>query len=646
MKSRAIRLSSVSAASLLATAALCQSAGAQCLDVYRTDLPDLDQRRMSGPGTLGLPYNGATYCAPASWADNLGYLANHGLPGLTGGQTYDWKSPDTYNVAGAMIAILGSLMNTDNHGTKSAINGLKQYTNARAPGTLAFGGKGYSDNDPPCAKDLREVLLCGGYAVISRGFYSPANENAPQLNRTGGHAHALRGVHNICDPIQLISTRDPATSSTLESQYVQALFETCYQHIEKRTFTFYVDGQPTDRTVWYWPDSSTPETTKVFDGYECAIPTVSVSGKPVIGNEPSGIDIHRPLNLTDGIHPTHGGAFMPPGTGLIRGLHIAPSLAYAWVIADDTATGGSKLIRVGMGSNEVETKAGTGTLILSSCVAHTGKVFCATSTHLLSFSRNADDQVVQDGQARLTSPIRAMCEDDSTRQLTIIQDLVTGGFGISRQSIDLAQPAGPVMPCPPGVVFSGPTSIAINPDNGEIVCCSTGASSLFRFYGDASGALVLQETIALPAGSTPDNLCWTDTGSILFTSNGMVKELERDAAGSWQPKANSLHAGQPVTPGQRLVIPFSRPEAMPESNVVGVHDNIAEENLPPAADNCSSDFDNDGDFGTDFDIQAFFACLGGRCCTMCLTSDFDGDGDFGTDADIQSFFSVLGGGPC
>jgi hypothetical protein len=62
----------------------------------------------------------------------------------------------------------------------------------------------------------------------------------------------------------------------------------------------------------------------------------------------------------------------------------------------------------------------------------------------------------------------------------------------------------------------------------------------------------------------------------------------------------------------------------------------------------TSDYNGDGDFGTDADIEAFFACLGGTCCETCwhLGSDFTGDGDFGTDGDIESFFRVLGGGSC
>jgi probable HAF family extracellular repeat protein len=61
---------------------------------------------------------------------------------------------------------------------------------------------------------------------------------------------------------------------------------------------------------------------------------------------------------------------------------------------------------------------------------------------------------------------------------------------------------------------------------------------------------------------------------------------------------------------------------------------------------CSADFNNDGDTGTDADIEAFFACLAGNCCAACGSADFNGDGDIGTDADIESFFSVLGGGSC
>jgi|GEM_PF-4802191 len=62
----------------------------------------------------------------------------------------------------------------------------------------------------------------------------------------------------------------------------------------------------------------------------------------------------------------------------------------------------------------------------------------------------------------------------------------------------------------------------------------------------------------------------------------------------------------------------------------------------------TADFNGDGDFGTDQDIEAFFACLGGTCCAACFEggADFNRDGDFGTDQDIEAFFRVLAGGAC
>jgi hypothetical protein len=60
----------------------------------------------------------------------------------------------------------------------------------------------------------------------------------------------------------------------------------------------------------------------------------------------------------------------------------------------------------------------------------------------------------------------------------------------------------------------------------------------------------------------------------------------------------------------------------------------------------TADFDGDGDFGTDADIEAFFACLAGSCCAECFGVDFNGDGDSGTDADIEAFFRVLAGQSC
>jgi hypothetical protein len=65
--------------------------------------------------------------------------------------------------------------------------------------------------------------------------------------------------------------------------------------------------------------------------------------------------------------------------------------------------------------------------------------------------------------------------------------------------------------------------------------------------------------------------------------------------------------------------------------------------LGAAADVGCDDYNGDGDHGTDADIEAFFACLAGSCCSTCGSADFDCDGDVGTDADILAFFQAMAG---
>jgi hypothetical protein len=60
----------------------------------------------------------------------------------------------------------------------------------------------------------------------------------------------------------------------------------------------------------------------------------------------------------------------------------------------------------------------------------------------------------------------------------------------------------------------------------------------------------------------------------------------------------------------------------------------------------SADFNGDGDIATDADIEAFFSCIAGDCCSTCGSADFNSDGDTATDADIEAFFRVLAGSAC
>jgi uncharacterized membrane protein len=119
----------------------------------------------------------------------------------------------------------------------------------------------------------------------------------------------------------------------------------------------------------------------------------------------------------------------------------------------------------------------------------------------------------------------------------------------------------------------------------------------------------------------------------------------------WTPERGSQNLEPMVDPALQLIL----------TGVSGINDRgqiIARgiSQLPPAPtlafiltppSSCgTSDFNGDGDTGTDADIEAFFACIAGSCCATCGSADFNADGDVATDADIESFFRVLAGGPC
>ena len=121
--------------------------------------------------------------------------------------------------------------------------------------------------------------------------------------------------------------------------------------------------------------------------------------------------------------------------------------------------------------------------------------------------------------------------------------------------------------------------------------------------------------------------------------------------------SRSLRADVPLDDDER--ISGSRTDTLVIRNAqhadAGIYDlhvsNPCGQDASPAATltiQCTADFNCDGDFGTDQDIEAFFACLAGTCPPAPCTSsaDFNGDGDFGTDQDIEAFFRVLAGSPC
>ena len=122
-----------------------------------------------------------------------------------------------------------------------------------------------------------------------------------------------------------------------------------------------------------------------------------------------------------------------------------------------------------------------------------------------------------------------------------------------------------------------------------------------------------------------------------------------NSAPGWVPRTVRIADHVPLTAGFRVrftAADVSTPTIVEAGiDAVRVDDFACDDGAPVCG---SIDFDGDGDEGTDADIEAFFAAIGGGICPTgtCGSVDFDGDGDEGTDADIEAFFRVIGGGTC
>jgi hypothetical protein len=160
----------------------------------------------------------------------------------------------------------------------------------------------------------------------------------------------------------------------------------------------------------------------------------------------------------------------------------------------------------------------------------------------------------------------------------------------------------------------------------------------------ASGAVSF--SISSPDASTFqwqvfDGTGWVSLIDGLFDLNGAKSTVTGAATGSLTLGAASQGPGADPT-----LVPMTVRCVLAAPCGTGIS---GEASLTVSGPCCGSpDFNGDGDYGTDSDIEEFFACLAGDCCEECdpSGSDFNRDGDYGTDADIEAFFRVLAGGHC
>ncbi len=185
----------------------------------------------------------------------------------------------------------------------------------------------------------------------------------------------------------------------------------------------------------------------------------------------------------------------------------------------------------------------------------------------------------------------------------LIRDNHPGAGGVVRSSlVNVAIP-------------SGTSAFAVTSPSGSAVVRS-GAATVLWTVGGTNNPPISCGSVAIRL-SMDDGITFPfDLGTFPNTGSAVVTLPEATAT-----------ARVRIDPVDRIFLAISRPFHL----------------APP----CNADYNNDGDVGTDADIEAFFACLAGACCPTCPpNADYNSDGDVGTDQDIEAFFRVLAGGAC
>lgn len=168
----------------------------------------------------------------------------------------------------------------------------------------------------------------------------------------------------------------------------------------------------------------------------------------------------------------------------------------------------------------------------------------------------------------------------------------------------------------------GEVSMFVSPVDGSIWIATDAGDVVYQLFLDAAGRLTLGDRVTDESISAPRGLKITSRGTLLFTSNGVLRELGKDEdTGEWRPVRDVPFVGRRVR--EHFVV--SRSVSIPaEFSGLPSDANI----VPPPVDGkpaCAADLDGNG--ATDFkDFRAFqtlFARDHGKRSTY---ADFNGDG--------------------
>ncbi|MBY0263574.1 MAG: hypothetical protein K2Q20_14605, partial [Phycisphaerales bacterium] len=309
--------------SALLAAAASTALGGVSIDVCNPALPytmpDHDQVRVAGMGSLGLSNNGVMYCVPTCTMDILTYLQNHGYPNLTAGPgPGPWLgSQAIYNGFTTDLSSLGVLMGTDpmgGTGGNSAVAGVRAWIEITGyQDDIVVSTMGMTASNAPELSDVALAMIARIPMSLSVGWYATLPNG--DVQRTGGHCVAVTRLPNFCGVTRRLSIRDPGNSvgsnNTSQGAGTTETYDVLTQNIVR------VDADDPTQVVYSGPAEriSGYGTRAIIDGFRAYTPVwgLAACNNPVNG---SCVTQRLPSPTFTGHPPTTQGAFDPQSTVL------------------------------------------------------------------------------------------------------------------------------------------------------------------------------------------------------------------------------------------------------------------------------------------------------------------------------------------
>jgi hypothetical protein len=518
-----------------------------------TDMPDIDQRRGSATGILGLPNNGAMYCVPTATTNDFAYIANHGYPNLFPPGAGNWQlgppnNTAVYNSMTNALIDMGTSMGTDpvkGTGGFGALNGAQGWLDFAYPGEFVVSlyyihasattkGTTPSATYAPNLQDMTMQAIDDNLVVPGVGWYTNADTNLPH-KRVGGHQLSLVEAHGglLFGPsAETVGFSDPAADTNLTSQ---STFTETQRNVHEVTGTF----------------SGIQTTLSRFDNYGSAYLDNYLSIRPefALAANNNFIYFNFPIQLQGDLSQLQGGqsravteSFSTATGGKVIDLAVSPEQTkHPYIVA------GSNTIW------QIDDRTGQSTMLATvrnpERLVYGGpdqSLYVLTNKQIVQLGRNGQT----DGEIELSVPIDTMAYDSSTNELVGVS-MAKKKIYFFNHNMRLLSKANLTPPASWNFGAAG-TRMTLSAEKGTLLLHADGSTNVLRMSRNSTGAWQ-SSVITLQGAKNPLGLSVNEVGHMFVTDNNAMVEYDATGQKVTGSKFNGLPGGQVV----QMLQPFN-----------------------------------------------------------------------------------------